>query len=475
MSNHLFTSFQNAIKKPIAFLRSKGVRALAPGIFVLVFGTIGIKTLLDSHALTTYESTGKTVVSIAQSQLGVSEYGGAYLKYTQGRTEAWCADFASWVYWQAGIPVTGDPTKWNVPRVADLAQLAQNDNRYYKSSSSYAPMPGDLMFFRNSYKAYSHVAIVESVSGSNITNISGNSSNKVSRTTYNRYSWNVMGFAARRGYSTSFGYTTTTAGTTTIQTTTQTTAPTALMFGDINGDKYDEMIGLASNGNLSMYLNNSGGYSSGTAIGTGFQAYGRGMFSADINGDSRNDILGMDTSGNIYSYQSNGSTSAPLAASRQQVVTGVSSTNKILFGDVTGDGYDDMALGDTAGNIYLYPNGGGAFGASRLIGAGFNAQYMLGDLNADKYAELVTIEPDGNLYQYVNSRNAMSPYATKQQIGSGWGGYARVMLGDVNGDGYADIMGVTSAGDVYAYFNTRSTTTPYGSRSLFATGVALFL
>jgi hypothetical protein len=100
---------------------------------------------------------------------------------------------------------------------------------------------------------------------------------------------------------------------------------------------------------------------------------------------------------------------------------------------------------------------------------------MLGDLNADKYAELVTIEPDGNLYQYVNSRNAMSPYATKQQIGSGWGGYARVMLGDVNGDGYADIMGVTSAGDVYAYFNTRSTTTPYGSRSLIATGVALFL
>ena len=471
MTSHMFTSFLNTAKKPLDSLRSKGLRAIIPAIFVLTFGAVGIKTLLDSHALTAYESTGQSVVSIAQSQLGVSEYGSAYLKYTQGRRGAWCGDFASWVYWQAGIPVTGDPAKWNVPLVANLAKLAQNDNRYYKSSSSYAPAPGDLMFFRNSSKEYSHVAIVESVSGSNITNISGNSSNKVSRTTYNRYSWNVMGFAARRGYSTNFGYTTTTTGT----TITQTTAPTALMFGDINGDKYDEMVGLASNGNLSMYLNNGGGYSSGTAIGSGFQSFGRGIFSADINGDRRNDILGMYSNGSIYLYPSNGSTSAPLAEAPRQVVTGVSSTNKILFGDVTGDGYDDMALGDAAGNIYLYPNSGGSFGARQLIGAGFNAQYMLGDLNADNYAELVTIEPDGNLYQYVNSRNAASPYATKQQIGNGWGGYARVLLGDVNGDGYVDIMGATSAGDVYCYFNTRSTTAPYGSRSLIATGVALFL
>ncbi len=354
-----------------------------------------------------------------------------------------------------------------------LATMAQNDNRYYTSRSAYVPKPGDLMFFKNSYKEYSHVAIVESVSGSKITNISGNSSNKVARTTYDRYSWNVMGFAARRGYSTNFGYTTTTTGT----TTTQTASPTAFMFGDVNGGGYDEMIGLASNGNLSMYLNNNGGYSSGTTIGSGFQTYGGGMFSADINGDGRSDLLGMDASSNIYLYTSNGSTSTPYSGSRQLLISGAGLTNKILFDDVTGDRYADMVLVDTSGNIYLYPNSGGTFGARRTIGTGalLDAQYLLGDLNADNYADLVTIEPGGGLYQYINTRNSTSPYASKQQIGSGWGGYSRVLLGDVNGDGYADALGVTSTGDVYAYFNSRSTTTPYNPRSLIATGVTLFL
>lgn len=260
-------------------------------------------------------------------------------------------------------------------------------------------------------------------------------------------------------------------------TTTQTASPTAFMFGDVNGGGYDEMIGLASNGNLSMYLNNNDGYSSGTTIGSGFQTYGGGMFSADINGDGRSDLLGMDASSNIYLYTSNGSTSTPYSGSRQLLISGAGLTNKILFDDVTGDRYADMVLVDTSGNIYLYPNSGGTFGARRTIGTGalLDAQYLLGDLNADNYADLVTIEPGGGLYQYINTRNSTSPYASKQQIGSGWGGYSRVLLGDVNGDGYADALGVTSTGDVYAYFNSRSTTTPYNPRSLIATGVTLFL
>ena len=88
--------------------------------------------------------------------------------------ELWCADFSSWVYNQAGDPITGSTTSWNIAGVAGIAGIGQRNEKFkwHPSGSGYTPQPGDLTIY-NFGKGYDHVDIVVSVSGSNVTTIGG--------------------------------------------------------------------------------------------------------------------------------------------------------------------------------------------------------------------------------------------------------------------------------------------------------------
>jgi hypothetical protein len=91
-----------------------------------------------------------------------------YLKYSQGRPEEWCADFATWVYNQANYPV--DHPDWNVAYVPDIQSIGeQNKNfHWHPASSGYTPKPGDLAIH-----GASHVNIFVSSSGNSATYIGG--------------------------------------------------------------------------------------------------------------------------------------------------------------------------------------------------------------------------------------------------------------------------------------------------------------
>ena len=92
-----------------------------------------------------------------------------YLTYSQNRPEDWCADFASWVYNQAGDPLqTGS---WNVSYVPDIeaiGTIGQNFH-WHPVGSGYTPQPGDLAIHGSS-----HVNIVVGVSGNQMTLVGGN-------------------------------------------------------------------------------------------------------------------------------------------------------------------------------------------------------------------------------------------------------------------------------------------------------------
>jgi len=101
----------------------------------------------------------------------------------EGRVE-WCAIFVSWVADQVGY--------LNQEKIIKSANCLQMINwltekgNYRKTSESYHPQPGDLIFFdwNGGGTGKDHVGIVEFTDGNIIQTIEGNTADKVARRTY---------------------------------------------------------------------------------------------------------------------------------------------------------------------------------------------------------------------------------------------------------------------------------------------------
>jgi cell wall-associated NlpC family hydrolase len=115
------------------------------------------------------------IISIAEGELGLKEVGnnrGDILKYPRyfGRgAEAWCADFASWVYTHAGVPMN------NASCASVVSHLKATGK--WKTSN---PQPGDLVLFdwRGADGRSDHVGIVVSVNkDGSVNTIEGNAKN----------------------------------------------------------------------------------------------------------------------------------------------------------------------------------------------------------------------------------------------------------------------------------------------------------
>ncbi|MDB5160723.1 MAG: hypothetical protein JWO96_103 [Candidatus Saccharibacteria bacterium] len=99
--------------------------------------------------------------------------GSGYLTYSQDRHEDWCADFASWIYKQAGYPF-GDGNAWGIPGVANIQALGEKDkNFHWHPVGTYGPQPGDLAIHGDNHGDY-HVNLVTGVNGVHLTLIGGN-------------------------------------------------------------------------------------------------------------------------------------------------------------------------------------------------------------------------------------------------------------------------------------------------------------
>ncbi len=294
--------------------------------------------------------------------------------------------------------------------------------------------------------------------------------------------------------------------------------------GDVNGDGYSDIIvgvpyynnGQSEEGAVFIY------HGSASGIGTTYARmlesnqvnahFGRNIASAgDVNGDGYSDIIvgapfyanGETNEGAVFIYHGSasgiGTTYARMLESNQ--VNAYFGYSVSSAGDVNGDGYGDVIVGATGydngqseeGAVFIYHGSASGIGTtyarmleSNQVNANFGCSVASGgDVNGDGYSDIIVgayfydngETNEGGVFIYHGSASgtgtAYARMLESNQAGAQFG-YSVASGGDVNGDGYGDIIigapfydnGETDEGAVFIYHGSASGIGPSYTRML---------
>ncbi|CAL9503786.1 FG-GAP repeat domain-containing protein [Streptomyces sp. enrichment culture] len=203
-------------------------------------------------------------------------------------------------------------------------------------------------------------------------------------------------------------------------------------FGDLSGDRCNDVLVRLSTGALRLYKPTCGGTlktsTPYTALGSGWNQYNVLTFPGDLTKDGRPDLITRNAStGAVYLHK--GTSTGKLAAPVKLYSNWKTYKKIVGAGDLNGDGVGDLIAQDTANNLYRYlGRGNGTFGARVKLAANWGSSYNLvlgaGDVTGDGRADLVARDTAGVLWRQAGT--GTGTFGARVKAGTGWGSYKGV-------------------------------------------------